>query len=86
MLLEFSQYLENSLWPNYHPRLATHAHLMSIVVTVNEKVRERVPAWHVSRVLLRKRGESGLGTVMSSGGCLVRGSTAPAFSRDLEFS
>ncbi|XP_037087891.1 RNA helicase aquarius-like [Pollicipes pollicipes] len=46
MLLEFSQYLENYLWPNYQPRLATHAHLMSIVVTVNEKVRERVPAWH----------------------------------------
>ncbi|XP_037073222.1 RNA helicase aquarius-like [Pollicipes pollicipes] len=43
MLLEFSQYLENYLWPNYQPRLATHAHLMSIVVTVNEKVRERVP-------------------------------------------
>ncbi|KAF0312815.1 RNA helicase aquarius [Amphibalanus amphitrite] len=46
MLLEFSQYLENYLWPNYNPRLATHAHLMSVVVTVNEKFRERVPAWH----------------------------------------
>lgn len=50
MLLEFSQYLENYLWPNYDPRLATHAHVMSIVVTVNEKVRERVPVWHVSGI------------------------------------
>jgi len=46
MLLEFSQYLENYLWPNYSAD-ATDAHLLSIVVMVNEKFRERVPAWEV---------------------------------------
>jgi len=47
MLLEFSQYLENYLWPNYSTD-ATDAHVLSIVVMVNEKFRERVPAWEVS--------------------------------------
>jgi len=46
MLLEFSQYLENYLWPNYSAD-ATDAHVLSIVVMVNEKFRERVPAWEV---------------------------------------
>ena len=45
MMLEFSQYLENFLWPNYSPNTASLSHLMSIVVIVNEKFRERVPAW-----------------------------------------
>ena len=44
MMLEFSQYLENYLWPNFSPD-ATLAHVMSIVYMVNEKFRERVPAW-----------------------------------------
>ncbi|KFM82461.1 Intron-binding protein aquarius, partial [Stegodyphus mimosarum] len=44
MLLEFSQYLENYLWPNYKDN-ASHAHMVSIVIMVNEKFRERVPAW-----------------------------------------
>ncbi|XP_035218738.1 RNA helicase aquarius-like [Stegodyphus dumicola] len=44
MLLEFSQYLENYLWPNYKDN-ASHAHMMSIVIMVNEKFRERVSAW-----------------------------------------
>jgi len=46
MLLEFSQYLENYLWPNYSTD-ASNAHVLSIVVMVNEKFRERVPAWEV---------------------------------------
>ncbi|XP_018324373.1 RNA helicase aquarius [Agrilus planipennis] len=46
MVLEFSQYLENFLWPNYGPN-ATHAHMMSIVAMLNEKFRERVPPWQV---------------------------------------
>jgi len=46
MLLEFSQYLENYLWPNYSTD-ATDAHVLSVVVMVNEKFRERVPAWEV---------------------------------------
>lgn len=44
-MLEFSQYLENYLWPNYKENEASQAHLMSIVVMLNEKFRERVPAW-----------------------------------------
>lgn len=48
MMLEFSQYLENYLWPYYEGGKATHAHMMSIVVMINEKFRERVQAWQVS--------------------------------------
>lgn len=44
MVLEFSQYLENYLWPNYNTN-ASHSHMMSIVVMLNEKFRERVQAW-----------------------------------------
>ncbi|CAG9134017.1 unnamed protein product [Plutella xylostella] len=44
MMLEFSQYLEGYLWPHYRAG-ATHAHMMSIVVMINEKFRERVQAW-----------------------------------------
>ena len=45
MMLEFSQYLEKYLWPNYDAQKATKAHTMSIVVMVNEKFRERVQVW-----------------------------------------
>ncbi|CAG9565436.1 unnamed protein product [Danaus chrysippus] len=45
MMLEFSQYLENYLWPHYVTGEATHSHMMSIIVMINEKFRERVPAW-----------------------------------------
>jgi len=45
MMLEFSQYLENFLWPNFTAEKSSLSHLMSIVVIVNEKFRERVPAW-----------------------------------------
>ena len=45
MMLEFSQYLENYLWVNYKAETSTLAHIMSILVIVNEKFRERVPAW-----------------------------------------
>lgn len=47
MMLEFSQYLENFLWPYYNTKIATRAHTMSIVVMVNEKFRERVQVWKV---------------------------------------
>ncbi|XP_017083650.2 RNA helicase aquarius [Drosophila eugracilis] len=46
-MLEFSQYLEQYLWPNYQRDTATHAHLMSIVIMANEKFRERVEVWNV---------------------------------------
>jgi intron-binding protein aquarius len=45
VLLELSFYLENYLWPNYTPGTCTYAHLMSIVLMINEKCRESVPAW-----------------------------------------
>lgn len=45
MMLEFSQYLENFLWPNYNAETASRAHTMSIVIMVNEKFRERVQVW-----------------------------------------
>lgn len=45
VMLEFSQYLEKYLWPNYRHSTASHAHLMSIVFMVNEKFRERVEVW-----------------------------------------
>lgn len=38
MMLEFSQYLENFLWPNYTPECPL-PHLLSIVLIVNEKFR-----------------------------------------------
>ena len=44
-LLEYSQYLENYLWPNFKAERCSKAQVMSIVMMVNEKFRERVPAW-----------------------------------------
>lgn len=46
-MLEFSQYLEQYLWPHYQRDKASHAHLMSIVIMTNEKFRERVEVWNV---------------------------------------
>jgi len=46
-MLEFSQYLEQYLWPHYQRETATHAHLMSIVIMANEKFKERVEVWTV---------------------------------------
>lgn len=51
-MLELSQFLENYLWPNYKTGSSSHAHIMSIVVILNEKFRERVPAWEVRRPFL----------------------------------
>lgn len=45
MLLEVSLYLENYLWPNFVAATASYEHIMSIVLMVNEKFREGVPAW-----------------------------------------
>lgn len=51
MLLEFSQYLECFLWPNYEASTSSLEHVLSIVVMVNEKFRERVPAWDIFKKL-----------------------------------
>lgn len=45
ILLEFSQYLENYLWPNFNAETSSFEHVMSIVFMCNEKFRERVDAW-----------------------------------------
>lgn len=47
MMLEFSRYLENYLWPNFAPEVCNQAFLMSVVCMVNEKKRESVPAWDI---------------------------------------
>ena len=47
MMLEFSQYLENFLWPNYDPKTSSPYHVLSMIIMVNEKFRERVAAWQV---------------------------------------
>ncbi|VDN31766.1 unnamed protein product [Cylicostephanus goldi] len=44
IMLEFSQYLECYLWPNYSEE-ASVAHVMSILIMLNEKFRERIDAW-----------------------------------------
>lgn len=45
MVLEISQYLEKTLWPHFDPQTASFEHVMSIILMVNEKFRENVPAW-----------------------------------------
>jgi len=45
MLLEISQYLENYLWPNFDAETASTAHVISIMLIINEKFRENVSAW-----------------------------------------
>jgi intron-binding protein aquarius len=52
MMLEFSQYLENYLWLNYNPESSSASHVLSIVIMVNEKFRERVSAWQVCVCLI----------------------------------
>jgi len=51
MILEFSQYLENYVWPNYVSKNASFEHMMSIVIMLNEKFRERVVPWQVNNYL-----------------------------------
>lgn len=45
MVLEIGQYLEKYLWPNFDAETASFEHVMSIILLVNEKFRENVPAW-----------------------------------------
>lgn len=45
MMLEISQYLENYLWPHFDAAAATPQHVLSILLMINEKFRENVPAW-----------------------------------------
>lgn len=45
IMLEFSQYLEKYLWPNFDASSSSYEHVMSIVFMCNEKFRERVDTW-----------------------------------------
>ena len=42
MMLEFSCFLENFLWPNFGTETASYAHVMCIIIMINEKFRESV--------------------------------------------
>ena len=53
MCLEYSQYLEKYLWPNFDAATSTDAHVLSLVLMVNEKFREQVMSWEP----FEKRGE-----------------------------
>lgn len=43
----FSQYLESYLWPNFCEDNATKEYVMSIIIMLNEKFRERISVWKV---------------------------------------
>eukprot|EP00775_Hariotina_reticulata_P008502 gene8502-8684_t len=45
MLLEVSQYLEGYLWPNFDAAASSDAHVLSIIIMVNDKFREGVAPW-----------------------------------------
>lgn len=47
MQLELTQYLEKYLWPHYNPSINDTQYMLSIVVLVNEKFREKIPAFDV---------------------------------------
>lgn len=42
VLLELSSYLENYLWKNFDPKASTFAHLMSLIMLINEKFRQNL--------------------------------------------
>eukprot|EP01134_Creolimax_fragrantissima_P002995 CFRG2995T1 len=56
-VLEFSQYLEKYLWPNYNPIKASSAHVLSLCMMVNEKFRQGVPAWDAMTGVVTREGE-----------------------------
>ncbi|VDO29345.1 unnamed protein product [Onchocerca flexuosa] len=45
VVLEFSQYLERYLWPNFIAEKASNHYVMSVVIMLNAKFRERIPVW-----------------------------------------
>uniref|UniRef100_A0A0R3RQH9 Intron-binding protein aquarius n=1 Tax=Elaeophora elaphi TaxID=1147741 RepID=A0A0R3RQH9_9BILA len=45
IVLEFSQYLERYLWPNFNAERANNHYVMSVVIMLNAKFRERIPVW-----------------------------------------
>uniref|UniRef100_A0AAF5PUK5 Intron-binding protein aquarius n=3 Tax=Wuchereria bancrofti TaxID=6293 RepID=A0AAF5PUK5_WUCBA len=45
VVLEFSQYLERYLWPNFIVEEASNSYVMSVIIMLNAKFRERIPVW-----------------------------------------
>ena len=41
------------MWPNFLPNTSSPYHVLSIVIMVNEKFRERVAPWQVWQFLLK---------------------------------
>jgi hypothetical protein len=73
-VLQVSQYLEGYLWPFFDPATATDGHVMSILVMVNEKFREGVPAWtgfHSRKVRNCQRSCSTAVSAPAWGFCIV---------------
>ncbi|CEM26013.1 unnamed protein product [Vitrella brassicaformis CCMP3155] len=52
MILEYSGYLEGHLWPHYGDE-ASLTHVLSIVVMINEKVRQGVEVWETIGVAFK---------------------------------
>ena len=42
VLLELTSYLENYLWKYFDPKKATFAHIMSLIMLINEKFRQNL--------------------------------------------
>ncbi|KAJ1676121.1 hypothetical protein EV182_008836, partial [Spiromyces aspiralis] len=47
MLLDLNQYLEKYLWPFFDEDESSDEHVLSIVMLVNEKVRQNIKPWLV---------------------------------------
>lgn len=83
MFVSHSQYLENYLWVNYTEEVSSNAYLMSICCIVNEKFRENVPAWEVSRAVrhetLSPKADADLALVMHIANALEPCRRFPSF-------
>lgn len=79
-MLEFSQYLESYLWPNFNSDTASHAHVMSIVIMLNEKFREKVHVWPVFEQTNTEQFPKFFRKIMDA--CLVRSTQSPEHMRE----
>lgn len=79
-MLEFSQYLERYLWPNFDADTATHAHIMSIAIMLNEKFREKVHVWPVFEQIKTEQFPKFFRKVMNA--CLERTTQSPEHMRE----
>merc|ERR1712159_812192 len=45
ILLENTHYLENYLWPNFDYEKSSPEHILTIILIINEKIRQNLPVW-----------------------------------------